>query len=199
MTIRHFVTGYDSAINWEQWAVKLYGDGKLIVAAEHLKSNAHVHFHGESPHNEKDWAKVFKSFKDDHPIKRIPGASKLRPTKEMKKPADEMGYQYLAKEKHTLYTQGFTEEELVELRAASDEHVKHLKNGMKDHIHGLKYAGTPAEVFLNILDDCGSFIVKEKVTTRPQLITDVYNIMTTHPDATEAWGKWTLYRRAGLK
>jgi len=187
MTIRHFLTGYDSGIKWEEWAVKLYGDGKLIVAAEHLKSNAHVHFHGHSPLSEKEWAKVFDSFKKNHPIKSIPGAANLRPTKEMKKSATELGFQYVAKEKHTLYIQGISDEELEELRSASTEHATKLKNGMKDHIHAKHYEGAPADVFSEIASDCIRYNRVNAIALRPQYRIDVYNVMLSHPECTDPW------------
>lgn len=187
MTIRHFVTGYDSGINWEEWGVKLYGDGKLIVAAEHLKSNAHVHFHGESQLSDKEWTKQLALFKKDHPIKKIPGGANLRPTKEMKKPADDKGYQYVAKEKHQLYMQGITQEEFEELHASSTEHVEKLKKGMQDHIHAKHYEGTPANIFLKIAADCIRYNRAEGIRLRPQYRIDVHNVMLFHPQATDAW------------
>jgi len=187
MTIRHFVTGYDSGIKWEEWAIKLYGDGKLIVAAEKLQSNAHVHFHGDSELNDKEWTKQFNAFKKAHPIKQIPGAEKLRPTKASKKDCDETGFQYVAKEKHQLYKQGVTDEELEELREASSTLVEKLKHGMKNHIHERHYEGTPADIFLKIAHDCIRYNRDNGISLRPQYRTDVYNAMLSHPDATDAW------------
>lgn len=187
MPIKHFVTGYDSGIKWEEWAVRLYGDGKLIVAAEHLKSNAHVHFHGDSQLSAKDWKVEFKAFKDAHPIKKIPGAENLRPTKEATKGLDETGYQYVAKEKHQLYSQGVSEEEMSSLRDASEEHFQKLKNGMKNHIHTRHYEGAAADVFRQIGNDCIRYNRDNGISIRPQYRTDVYNTMLSHPDCNDEW------------
>lgn len=199
MTIRHFITGYDSGINWEEWAIKLYGDGKLIVAAEKLRSNAHVHFHGDSTLTQKEWEKQFNLFKANHPIKKAPGGANLRPTKESKKPVDENGYQYVAKEKHQLYMQGVSPEELASLHKASNEHVEKMKNGMKEHIHGIHYEGAPAEVLRKLAHDCGFYLRVEKVNSRPQFVNDVYNVMMSHPEATDEWATYIVDRRMGLK
>lgn len=190
MTIRHFITGYDSGINWEEWGVRLYGDGKLIVAAEKLRSNAHVHFHGDSMLTQKEWDKEFTLFKANHPIKKAPGGAKLRPTKESKKPVDDKGFQYVAKEKHQLYMQGVTPEELSSLHEASKEHVEKMKYGMQEHVHGITYDGTPAEILLKLSEDCMRFCAVNNARFRPQYRTDVLNIMVSHPKRTDAWWKY---------
>jgi len=190
LTTHHFVTGYDSGINWEEWSVKLYGDNKCIVAAEHLKSNAHVHFHGESPLNDKEWTKVFNQFCADHPVKKIPGAEKLRPTRESKKVTDKMGYQYCAKENHILYKQEITDEELEELRDASKEHADKLKNSAKDHVHAKKYEGAPADILDKLGFDYWEYCTESGIAFRPQFRCDVIRAMNTHPDATVIWRRY---------
>ena len=62
-----------------------------------------------------------------------------------------------------------------------------MKNGMKEHIHAIQYHGAPADVLIKLAHDCGFYLRVEKVNSRPQFVTDVYNIMMSHPQATDEW------------
>ncbi len=93
----------------------------------------------------------------------------------------------MAKEKHQLYMQGFTEEEFEDLHNSSTEHTQKLKKGMKNHVHAIVYEGTPGDIFNKLARDAYDYLRENAICCRPQFKSDVINAMRDHPNALPSW------------
>lgn len=209
--LKTFKCNHSPSLKYKQWAQRLYGDNKCIVSpVEKGKSgHDHVHFIGYTDLSKRQYNKIKDELYEAHPWhEETNEEGKLRypnccPIRAANKIVNDKGFQYVMKtftDKTPLeYSQGFSEEELLALKAASDEHVEKMKNGMKEHIHGIQYHGAPADILIKLAHDCGIYLRVEKVNSRPQFVTDVYNIMMSHPQATDEWATFIVDRRLGLK
>lgn len=197
--LKHFVTRYDSGIKFEEWAIRMFGDNKCIVAAEKMNANGHVHFHGYTDMNEGDWAKAYEKFNAQHPVKIAAKAigQGVNPTRKMKNPT-ELGFQYVCKEDHHLFVQGITQEEIDAYRTASNEHVKKMKNGGKEHCHEKHYEGEPAEVYLKIARNLYDYNLANDLQNRPQAKRDAMHVMMSHPECTPAWHTFLFMKMYAL-
>jgi len=123
------------------------------------------------------------------------GAPKLpapRPVKKHKRGVDEKGFQYICKEgSPPLYSQGFTNDELAALKSQSDEHVDHLKNGLKEYIFTINYPGDAATTHKKMRIDALEYYDKEDKRPRPAFQKDVLWTMYKHPDHTDK--RWSEY------
>jgi len=128
-------TGFD----YQGVAESLFLPGKILVVAEKLTTNAHVHFHGYTRDAERTFKNKRQKICDLH-YKRNPSNKaynpKSRPVSAANRPATETGFQYLCKDlpvtRAPLFCTGFTPEELATLHEQSQEHVKKIKESLQD-------------------------------------------------------------------
>lgn len=211
MSLIHFKCTYDPIWAekgyYEKFAVQLFGGNKCLVVAEKLSSNAHVHFQGYTSLSTqgvkdtiasisachfvvKDWEESQKKRKEGD---ANPG--RPRPVKAVKRTVDEKGFQYLCKEdRPPLYSQGFSQEEIVSLRKASDEHVDDLKNGLKEHLFKIEYPATPERALKRMRIDALEYYEKDAKRPRPMFQKDVLWAMWNHPQRDDAWKEFVAER-----
>jgi len=184
----HFKCKYDHTWDHAKIARDIFGDHKHMVVNEKLSTNPHCHFHGYTDMDDKDVDKYITKLASTHYQRQEPGGETSRPVKRARKDLDELGFQYLAKEHHQpLVMHGISEEELASLRAASDEHVQKLKNGMRDHVWAKEYTGQPQEVHVNMRTDAFDWYIENNLRPGPRFQKDVLWFMATHPKASRAW------------
>lgn len=132
--LRHLVAKFDQ--NWDYKAIckKLFEkDMKYLATVEHLSTNAHVHMQGYSRLEDTSFAKKITRLAATHWIRKM--CNGKRPVKQMKRPADVKGFQYMMKElKPPLVNNLFTMEELEEMKRNTTLYVNTLKTVVKDHI-----------------------------------------------------------------
>lgn len=194
-----FKYNHDSQSDYKSIAVRLFEDNKCIVSAVEKGKNGdnHVHFIGYTSLPEGDYTTVYEAIKKEHPWHTqvqsdgTPRYSKAQLNQVMRKSSKEvtqLGFQYVMKTSAVPeYSQGFEEGELDDLKEASDEHVKKLKDGPKELVHAKKYAGTAKEVFFKIRLDVSRYMKENNVPLRPQFKRNCLWIMFTHPDCTSEW------------
>lgn len=185
-------------------AKRMFGDNKCIVSPlEPGKSGRdHVHFIGYTDLSVKDEEEELGEIKAEHPAhddKDEDGnpnftVAQLRQiVRSSGKRVCEAGFQYVMKtNKKPRYSQGFEEEELEELKAASDEHVDKLKSGAKELVHGKKYTGSPQEIFDKMQMDILEYNIENNIPFRPQFKRACLWIMVNHPDCTTEWKRFVL-------
>lgn len=137
---RHFKIAYDPALDYAAVCSQLFSDlGKCLCVVEKIDINAHVHFHGETDLTEDVFKNRVSELMKDHWKRKAEPTS--RPVRHSGKEANEKGLQYLMKEpdalEHVLYKKNITDEELEELKSASEAHVDELKGAMRAHLHAL--------------------------------------------------------------
>jgi len=203
----HWKCTYDQLWNYPQMAKTLFGSNKCLVVAEKMESNAHVHFQGYTSHSDRkledikndmsDWHFSVKSWEAEK--KRAKEGDKIRgrprPVKGCQKEIDEKGFQYLCKENRPpLFSQGFTQEDLMALRKASDEHVQQLKTGLKEHLHAISYDKLPERALKRMRLDALEYYEKEDKRPRPSFQKDVLWTMWSHPQRDDAWKEFVSER-----
>lgn len=137
----HLKVAWDSNINWKALAQKLFDPvERCLVMAEKLNAaTGHVHLQGMCKLSERSLKRVREDLHNEHGlVKEFKRKKHLRPdqfkrppivSKRAKKEPDEVGFQYICKEKNApLYSQGFTDVELDTLYEESCGHVKKLKS-----------------------------------------------------------------------
>jgi hypothetical protein len=134
--LRHLVAKFDP--NWDYQAVcrKFFEkDMKYLATLEHLTTNAHVHMQGYSRLADTSFAKKITRLAATHwQCKMSKGK---RPVKQMRRPADCVGFQYMMKElKPPLVNNGFTQEELEDMKRKTTLVVHGLKTVVKDYVSG---------------------------------------------------------------
>lgn len=200
----HFKCTHDQSWNYEEQAKKFFGVNKCMVQLEKIGANDHAHFQGYTTLSERmmkdrisEMSKghyVNKSYQKELEAWEAAGSvDKLkpkcpRPIRMVRKEVDEVGFQYLMKEGHLpVFYQGFTVEELNAMAVSSDEHVKSLKNGLKEHVHKRKYSVDPVAARKRMRLDALEYYVEEKKRPRGVFQKDVLWCMYTHPDACDDW------------
>jgi len=204
-------------IDYKEWAQELYGKNKCIVSAiEDGKqgNKPHVHFIGYTDLQPEYWKLTKDKLNQEHPKrdeemwchedqKMIPRwGERIQPVREGDvAKVTELGFQYVMKtSKKPEYCQGFTVEELNELKEKSDDHVKKLKSGMKEHCHARSYTGTALEVADAIYNDCDGYSVENNVKPRPGCFqNDIVWIMRTHPACDDEWKRFIKRQRVSWK
>lgn len=198
-----FKCNHHSEIVYSQWAKSIYGENKCIVSpVEKGKSgHNHVHFIGYCTLSLKEFQTKYEDFSMKHPQKfernedgklRFP---RIQPCRKSNKEVNELGFQYVMKTSaEPVYSQGFTEDELKDLKSKSDEHADQLKSGMKEHCHKRKYEGTPDEIYDEIAYDCVTYNGENGIAVRPQFKSDVNNVMNSHPDVNPLWRRYLSKR-----
>lgn len=212
MALRTIKVHAHPEINYKEWAQELYGKNKCIVSAiEDGKqgNKPHVHFIGYTDLNGYQWDTVKEKLSQDHPKRDEVKADgtprwgdRIQPVREGDvQKVSELGFQYVMKTSNKPeYSQGFTEEELNELKDKSDDHVKKLKGGMKEHCHARNYTGTALQVADAIYNDCDGYSVENNIKPRPGCFqNDIVWIMRTHPDCDDEWKRFIKRQRVSWK
>lgn len=186
-------------------AKRMFGDNKCIVSPLESGKNGgrdHVHFIGYTDLSVKEQEYELGEIKAEHPAHddkdkdgkpNFTEAQLRQIVRTSLKRVNEEGFQYVMKtNKKPRYSQGFEEEELEELKAASDEHVEKLKSGAKELVHGKKYSGTAKEIFAKMKMDVLDYNIEHNIPFRPQFTRGCLWIMVNHPDCTTEWKHFVL-------
>lgn len=166
---------------------------KILVVAEKMHVNSHVHFHGYSYYADATFKKKAPALiKPLHYTQKVGTPAynkKARPVQGMGCVATELGFQYLCKEPPNavapLYQRGFTPEELMELHAKSQDFVKELKFNTRDFITSLELPkGDPPAVYQQILMLVAEKLAQEHKDKTRYTRLDIQNGLLHHPQAT---------------
>jgi len=193
MTYRfeHFVATYDQEWDYKAIAEDMFNGPRVLVTEEHLNSNHHVHFQGETSLHETTFSdKMGELAKTHHERKRRPGC---RPVHRDRKPVDEKGFQYQMKEGHPpLYVRGFTEEELEELATKAKEVFEEHKEGVYNHLLTAKVPGDmePKKVALGMFIEARKWLKERDRKISRHTKMDVLNAMMDHPSSKLAWQQY---------
>lgn len=131
------VKPYDPSLDYEGFAKQAFGDQPCLFMLE-KKGGDHLHIQGMTALSDETFRKLqsneltLKHYRrrqepDCHPVKR------------RRKEADENGFQYMCKELDSsvvVYKQGFTDEQLESLHAASNLHREECKSQLGEYIAG---------------------------------------------------------------
>lgn len=191
----HLKITYDHTWDWAKLCKQLCGAGDLEVlcVAEKLEQNAHVHIQGQTILSRNAFEAVRNEWRAKHWLVNEDGGENRRPWKVCKHEINEKGYQYMSKEgRPPLYQFGFTEDDLSEMKARSDEHVRALKTGLRDHISTLSFNGSVQQVYRAIRKAAIAWYQKdEKWPSQPNRFkSDLLRAMMEHPAATPAWKEY---------
>ncbi len=90
------------------------------------------------------------------------------------------------------YSQYFDEDELEDLKEASEEHVAMLKSGAKEAVHAKKYAGSPNDVYHRIKLDVLRYLRENNIIFPLSFKSNCLWYMATHPDRVASWKDFVL-------
>lgn len=138
LRIEHFVCKYDPAWNYKEIAEDLFNGPRVLVMLEKLATNAHVHFQGETSVAERTFQNKRGELSKQHFIRKLNPNS--RPVRGHNGKADEVGFQYICKEKPergcVLYMKGFTMEDLEEMHKKSEEYREKMMTSVYEYVRG---------------------------------------------------------------
>lgn len=168
---------------------------KLLVVAEKMSTNAHVHMHGYSCYSLETFKKKCQKLKAMHYTMCPENTGynpKSRPVSGASMVATETGFQYLCKEapnpRNPLLQRGFSDAELLELHAKSQEFVKKLKFNTRDEIASIPdqyLKGNPKALFEKVMLNIGKKLREENKDRTRYTRQDVINGLLHHPAATD--------------
>lgn len=124
------VKPYDPGMDYATVCQTLFGENRCLVMLE-KKGGDHCHIQGELKQemSEDQWKVYIGNLAAEH--YRRKQDPKSRPVKRRKTEADEVGFQYMAKELPTsvvVYKQGFSDEDLQELYQKSNDHREDIQS-----------------------------------------------------------------------
>ncbi len=100
----------------------------------------------------------------------------------------------MSKEGHApLFSQGFTEAELADLKAKSDEQVEELKNGLYEYIHQYEFDENPQECFNQVRLKGIDYYLENDRMPGPRFQKDCLWAMIKHPKCTLAWKRFAAF------
>lgn len=192
----HLKCLYDPTWDYGEIARDLFGPNKCLVVAEKLCTNAHVHFQGYCPHPEGTIEEFISDLANDHFSRKAPKIKNKdtgkevtpRPVKRARREVDEKGFQYMCKEdRPPLYQQGFTPEEVTELRAKADAVMLQYKKGLQEVVHGLELDLDPnanlLHMHVRIVCECLDWYKSIGKFPPPGFQKKVVFLIYTHPKA----------------
>ena len=192
--LEHWVVRHDQKWDYEGIANSLYDGEKVLVQSEKLSSNHHVHFQGYTSLAPRTFGDRMTELFKTHYMKEF--NPKCRPGHRAHRGIDEKGFQYLMKEGHQpVYQRGFTQEELDQLAEASKEHVKKMKESLRDWVRDLNLKPTafddPEHLYNQILlkVDKEYLRVRDKAPSRHTRV-DVAQGLRLHQYATDRFILW---------
>jgi len=192
----HFKCTFDQNWSYENKARQFFGDNQCLVMSEKEGSNHHVHFQGYTTMLDSAVQRAIAGLSIDHYLTKLYAdrldayeaspvgdkPKKPRPVKMHKRKVDEVGFQYICKEgKPPLFKQGFSDEDILELKRRSDVHVEELKTGLKEHLFAREYPAEPAQAFKRMREDSYDYYMEGDKRPRPQFQKDVLWAMAKHP------------------
>lgn len=131
----HFVVKpYDPSMNYEHFCTKLFGTNRCLAMLE-KKGGDHLHIQGEPALHEDHVDYVLKEMAAVHYRRKLEPT--CRPVKRRRAVADEIGFQYMAKEYDTsivIYKQRFTDEDLRALHAESEKRREELQSKLGEYL-----------------------------------------------------------------
>jgi len=137
--LEHFKAHFDQNWDYEKIAKRLFlpEPHKCLVMKEHANlPNTHVHFQGYTDIAPGSFENKRKRLAKHHYSRKTD--PKSRPISAVKRTCTTLGFQYMSKElKPPLYSHGFTEDELTELKEKSQGVVKALKFKISDFVRDL--------------------------------------------------------------
>lgn len=168
----HFVIQpYCPNLDLERTKEDLFGDNQCLFILE-KKPAWHVHVHGYPREGCPDITKYLKELAAQHSKRAID--TRCLPIKRKHEGVDEKGFQYVCKflgtDMDVILNNGFSQEDLEELKKKSDEAREALKVSMSDYIkeHYIPAPGAPFdEVHDAYLSHGLWFYKKEKETLPP--------------------------------
>lgn len=130
------VKPYDPSMDYEAICKRLFKSNKCLVMME-KKGGDHCHIQGmmETDMSNEQWRNEIAALAAMHYRRKQDPSS--RPVKRRKTEADEVGFQYMAKELPSsvvVFKQGFEDGELEELYERSNEHRDELKAKLGEHL-----------------------------------------------------------------
>lgn len=141
---RHTKVAFCSLLKIEEICKGVYDPHqKCLVVLEKATSNPHLHFQGFSTLDEKTFKNKFSDLTANHYQKRL--GDKKRPVRHSNKEVNDLGFQYMCKEGEVLYRQGFSDEDIEQLREASKNYVDEVKNGLKRKLQETDFKYQDAE------------------------------------------------------
>lgn len=194
--LRHFKMKFDANFSHDDYVkisdVLFYESPKLLIVAEKMVQNPHVHWHGYSYYSEqtfKEKTRQLVTARHYTHNKDNPGYNpKQRPVSHASV-ASELGFQYLCKEQPVpIINRGFTEEQLRELHARSQELLHKLKFNTKEFVQGLVIPARlkePKEIWQWTLAEVGDELAKKEKDPSWRFVkNDVKSGLLKHPQAT---------------
>lgn len=138
MSLVHLVVKpYDPSLDYVAFAKKAFGSNNCLFMLE-KKGGDHLHIQGETSLSDEAFAKLQSSeLTMLHYRKKQDRSS--HPVKKRKLTADDTGFQYMCKELDSsvvVYKQGFTQQDLEDLHAASDAAREECKSKLGEYIAG---------------------------------------------------------------
>lgn len=128
------VKPYDPSLNYEDYCKQLFGENKCLAMLE-KKGGDHLHIQGVLNVDEFDFKKIQTSMITTHYRKKVDPT--CHPVKKRKRGADDVGFQYMAKELPTsvvIYKQGFSDQDLQELYEKSEQLRSELQCKLGEYI-----------------------------------------------------------------
>jgi len=199
-TLQHFKVTFDSSWTQEDYlriCDHVFGDSpQVLVVAEKMKQNAHVHFQGYTRYSHETFKKRRTIAKDMHYTQKpgIGARKGARPVTggDQDRPVNATGFQYMCKEPpsvtNPVYSRGFTPEQLAELHEKSNAYVENLKfntfNYVTENVTAERVKTMDPKTLLSKCLLMIAFKLREtkKMKSR-HTRTDVINALLHHPDA----------------
>lgn len=195
MPTYHFVVNpHDPNLEWREILPKFEAT-KALVVLENKKGKLlapHTHVQMDSPLTPSEFAKLqTKYITEEHYKRKLDGGGNSRPVKRATR-VDDVGYQYVLKQpdSNVLHTIGFADEDLDDLREASEEYVEELKHSGEEPVWEAlekhKAAGFEVmkkEAFRAYYD----YVVAQSKPITPQYKWRVLTIMSRWQAATEGF------------
>jgi len=207
--ITHIKIKWCPRINWTALAKKIYEPepAKCLVMAEGLStSTGHVHLQGFSRRSDRALEKILSDVKSQHSLteehKRKTRTSKEYAAKHKrvnissrkKVDATELGFQYVCKEVNVpIYSQNFTQEELLYLHEHSNLYVKAKKESAADIVnkyvdqHGLPDPEHSQFLprMVKLYENCRTAVLKARVESATRVTSryfkdDILNALCSH-------------------
>lgn len=193
MRLEHFKCSYDPSWDHPAIAQSIFDGEKILVVAEKEDINHHTHFQGYTNLGKDAFDKKLTALATTH-YKRKHNP-KCRPVLRHKRHCDEKGFQYMCKElddhKAPLFVRGFTDAEMLEMRAASAARVEEIKEGLGDYLKSHPFKGhTPDEIHLNLARHTAEYLKTNDIKGGRHTKHNILNAMLTHPDATPDTDLW---------
>lgn len=169
-----------------------------MVQREKWTTNAHVHVQGLTSLSVRTFENKRGELAKNHFSRKECPRSK--PVQHVRRECTETGFQYMMKEGHPpLFQKGFTEEEIEELKVASEEHVRKMKTNMQEWVKEMEIEGHRfhnVDGFKRLFNEVALEVDKqlEAEGKKPTRYTtkDVAQGLRLHPKVTDEFRMWLL-------